>query len=106
MTPEKSGAFYEVLNPWAEADPISRRGINPGLNDLAGKKIGLLRNSKRTAEPALKVVENRLKKRYPTASFSWFSNLKPNESAIAQDSKDDFEKWIEGVDTVIAAYGD
>jgi hypothetical protein len=103
---EKSGSAYEVLSPWAEADPVPWKGINPRLNDLAGKTIGLLRNSKRAAEPSLKVVEDRLKKRYPTIRFSWFANIRPNEMSIAQDIKDDFEKWIKGVDAVIASYGD
>jgi hypothetical protein len=103
---EKSGNTYEVFSPWAEADPVPWRGINPRLTDLAGKKIGLLRNSKRAAEPSLKAVADRLKKRYPTIQFSWFANLKPNEMSIAQDIKDDFEKWIKGVDAVVASYGD
>jgi hypothetical protein len=38
------GNEYEVLGPWAEADPIPSRGINPRITDLAGKKIGLYRN--------------------------------------------------------------
>ncbi|MFH1647603.1 MAG: hypothetical protein ABID71_07970 [Chloroflexota bacterium] len=65
MSAEKSGASYEVLSPWAEADPIPFRGINPPVADLAGKKIGLLRNSKRGAEPTLQVLEKRLKEKYP-----------------------------------------
>jgi hypothetical protein len=97
---------YEVLSPWADADPVPFRGINPRLNDLAGKKIGLLRNSKRAAEPTLKVVEDRLKKRYPTAEFTWFSNLTPNEALIEQDARQQWEDWLKGVDAVIAAYGD
>jgi len=105
--PEKSGCTYEVLSPWAEADPVPWKGINPRLSDLAGKKIGLLRNSKRAAEPSLQIAADRLKKKFPTVEFSWFSNLKPNETSIAQpDLKDDFEKWIKGVDAVIASYGD
>jgi hypothetical protein len=104
--PEKAGSTYEVFSPWAEADLVPWRGINPRLTDLAGKKIGLLRNSKRAAEPSLKVVEDRLKKRYPTASFSWFANVRPNETSIAQDIKDEFEAWLKGVDAVIASYGD
>lgn len=97
---------YEALSPWAEANPIPWRGINPRLTDLAGKKIGLLRNSKRAAEPSLKIVADRLKKRYPAITFSWFANLRPNEMSIAQDIKDDFEKWLKGVGGVIASYGD
>jgi len=97
---------YEVLSPWAEADPVAPRGINPRPDGLDGKRIGLLRNSKRAAEPSLKVVEARLRERYPTATFSWFANLKPNETAIAQGLKDEFEAWLKGVDAVINSYGD
>ena len=97
---------FEALSPWAEADPVPWRGINERVSDLSGKKIGLLVNSKRTAEPTLKVVEKRLKKRFPDTSFSWFYNLKANEIAIATDKKDAFEKWLDDVDTVISSYGD
>ncbi|HUT68030.1 MAG TPA: hypothetical protein VMW86_05735 [Dehalococcoidales bacterium] len=98
--------FYEVLSPWAEADPVPFRGISPRVDSLDGKKIGLLRNSKRAAQPTLQVVEERLKERFPAAEFSWFSNLKPNETAIEQGRKDEFEDWLKGVDAVIAAFGD
>ena len=97
---------FEVLSPWAEADPIPWRGITERITDLSGQKIGLLVNSKRTAEPTLKVVEDRLKKRFPDTSFFWFYNLKANEIAIATDKKEDFEKWLDEVDTVISSYGD
>jgi hypothetical protein len=106
MTTGKANCTYEVLSPWAEADPVPWRGINPRLTDLAGKRIGLLRNSKRAAEPSLKFVADKLKKRYPTIEFSWFANIKPNEMSIAQDIKNDFEAWLKGVDAVIASYGD
>jgi hypothetical protein len=98
---------YDVLTPWAEADPISFRGISPRLETLDGKTIGMLRNSKRAALPTLQVLEKRLQERFPTIQFSAFANLKPNETAIAQpDIKDDFEEWVKGVDAVINAFGD
>ena len=97
---------FEVLSPWAEADPIQWRGISKRVSDLSGKKIGLLVNSKRTAEPTLKAVEARLRKRYPDSSFSYFFNLKANEIAIATNKKADFEKWLDELDTVINSYGD
>jgi hypothetical protein len=97
---------YEVLSPWAEADAVPWRGINPRVSDLSGKTVGLLRNSKRAAEPSLKILSERLAKRFPGVKFTWFSNLTPNEMAIRQSFKDDFEKWLLGVDTVVASYGD
>jgi hypothetical protein len=102
----KTDCFYEVLSPWAEADTVKYRGISARVNDLAGKKIGLFCNTKRVAEPTLKVIESRLKKEFPTAEFSWFFNMAPNEAIIAQPRKVEFENWLKGVDTVIAAYGD
>jgi len=97
---------FEVLSPWAEADQIQWRGITERISDLSGKKIGLLVNSKRTAEPTLKVVEDRLQKKFPDTSFLWFYNLKANELAIATNKKEDFEKWLDEVDMVINSYGD
>lgn len=106
MNTEKSGVSYEVLSPWANADPVPYRGITRRLESLDGKRIGLFRNAKRAAEPTLKVVENRLKKRFPAISFVWFSNLKPNERAVSYDINESFETWVQGVDAVIASYGD
>jgi hypothetical protein len=98
---------YDVFSPWAEADPIAFRGISPRLNSIEGKTIGLLRNSKRAAMPALQMVEARLKERFPGVTFSWFANLRPNETVSEQpDIKDAFEDWVKGVDAVINAFGD
>jgi hypothetical protein len=102
----KANGEYEVLGPWAEADPIPFRGISQRLDTLAGKKIGLFRNSKRAALPTLKVVGRRLKEKFPTAEFTEFGNLKPNEVIIEQEDKEKFEDWLKGVDAVIAAFGD
>ena len=101
-----TGMAYEVLSPWADADPVPFRAINARVNDITGKKIGLFCNTKRVAEPTLKVIENRLKRKYPSATFSWFYNRAPNEAIIEQPRKDEFESWLKEVDEVIAAYGD
>jgi len=97
---------YEVLSPWAEADPIPPRGIAPRIDTLEGKKIGLLRNSKRAAAPLMEVIRNRLKDRYSTVRFSEFANMRPNERLLDQDLKDEFEEWLKGVDAVITTFGD
>jgi hypothetical protein len=103
---EKTENLYEVLSPWADADPIPYRAISPRLNELIGKKIGLFCNTKRVAEPTLKVVEDRLKKKFPSIILSWFFNTAPNEAIIEQVRKNEFENWLKGIDVVIAAYGD
>ena len=102
----KANSDYEVLSPWAEADPIPFRGISSRIEGLAGKKIGLLRNTKRAALPIMDVVQRRLKERFPTAEFTEFHNPKPNEVITEQDAKERFEDWLKGVDAVIAAFGD
>jgi hypothetical protein len=103
---EKIENVFEILSPWADADPIPHRAISPRISDLAGRKIGLFCNTKRVANPTLKAVESRLKKRYPSATFSWFFNTAPNEAIVEQPRKGEFEDWLKGVDAVIAAYGD
>ena len=103
---DKANSEYEVLSPWAEADPIPLRGISPRVESLAGKKIGLFRNSKRAAAPLMNVIESRLREKFPTAEFTEFANLKPNEMIIEQDAKTEFEDWLKGVDAVIATFGD
>jgi hypothetical protein len=102
----KSNAIYEVLSPWAEADPVPLKGLTPRITDLAGKKIGLLRNGKRAAEPILTVTEKLLRKKYPTAEFIWFRGRSFSVSELEKERLQEFEDWIKSVDAVIAAVGD
>jgi hypothetical protein len=107
MTMSSSNGVFEVLSPWAEADPIPGRGITPRLNAIAGKKIGLLANAKRAARPILAVVERRLKERFPTAEISWyFTQFAVGPAEVDTNNKAKFEDWLRGVDAVVAAVGD
>lgn len=106
MSADKTGASYEVLSPWAEADPKPLNGISPRLADLAGKKIGLLCNNKRAAPLILDVTERLLKERYPTCQTSRFNSRSFSVSALEPDRKGEFEDWIKGVDAVVASVGD
>jgi hypothetical protein len=106
MTPSKSGAFYEVLSPWAEADPISLKGLAPRLDKLDGKKIGLLQNSKRAAPIILDVAERLLKEKFPTTKISRFEGRSFSVSSLEPERKTEFEDWLKGLDAVIAAVGD
>ena len=105
MTNVSSGE-YEVLSPWAEADPIPFKGISPRVDTLEGKTIGLFRNTKRAAQPIMTVLEKRLKEKFPKVRITEFANIRPNEVIVDQDVKGEFEEWLGGVDAVIAAYGD
>jgi hypothetical protein len=103
---DNQNSIFEVLSPWAEADPVPPRGITPRLDKLDGKTIGLFRNSKRAAVPLMEVIGNRLKEKYPNIKITEFANLKANEIITAHEAKDEFEEWIKGVDAVINTYGD
>ena len=106
MSDGKSGTVYEVLSPWSEADPIPLQGLSPRLDDLAGKKIGLLCNNKRAAPVILEVAERLLKEKYPTAETSYFHARTFSVSSLERDRKDEFDDWIKGLDAVIASVGD
>jgi hypothetical protein len=100
-------SLCEVLSPWAEADPVTLKGISPRLSDLNGKNIGLFINGKRASRPTQSVVERKLKERYPTLNISYFH---PGTGAEAEDvekrEKVSLEKWVKGADAVILAVGD
>ncbi len=108
---------YEVMNPWAEVDPVPLRGIASRVADLKGKTVGLFALTyKGASRPALAVVEEKLKEKFPTLKFSWFEhplNLviadmdrASERSAISPEVKAKFEKWVKEVDAVVAAVGD
>ncbi|MBI2858102.1 MAG: hypothetical protein HYX90_03390 [Chloroflexi bacterium] len=113
----KAGVRYEVFGPWADVDQQPTRGLSQGLPDLAGKTIGLLCNHKYTARPILRLVEEKLKERYPTLNTSWHKALRPfrwawntgtdepNDPEI-QEWANELRNWSQGVDAVIAAVGD
>jgi hypothetical protein len=106
MTISNSGV-YEVLSPWAEADQVPSKGINPRMSSLAGKKIGLLANAKRAARPILSMVEIKLKERIPSAEISWYyTQFAVGPAEVDTANKSRFEDWLKGVDAVIAAVGD
>ena len=96
---------YEVLTPWAEADPRPGHGINPRVTDLTGKKVGLFINYKRAAPLILAAVGDKLKQRFPTITLSEFV-FGQNYDVGESEEQGRFEEWLKGVDTVVAAVGD
>ena len=106
MTTDKTSATFEILSPWAKADPIPLHGLAPRVDKLDGKKIGLFCNNKRAAPVILEVTEKLLKERFPTASISRFKSQTFSVSALEKEREGEFNDWIKGVDAVIAAVGD
>jgi len=109
MDKTKADILYEVLSPWAEADPIHLDGISSRPKELAGKKIGLFYNVKRASQPMLTVVERKMKERFPTCEIRWYANLLPPGHGVSElegADKNKFEEWARGVDAVVGAVGD
>ena len=107
---------YEVLNPWAEVDPIPVKGLAPRVENLAGKTIGLYAiDYKGASRPILSVVEEKLKERYPTSTFRLFLNPhnlvvadmeRQGKIATSPEKKAEFDAWTKEVDVAISAVGD
>ena len=97
---------YEVLSPWADADPVPLRGISPRPADLAGKKIGLFSNRKRAAELTLSAFERQLLEKYPTAQTSRYACSTINTPEMLTEAKAKFEAWVASVDAVVLSVAD
>lgn len=102
----KRPSDYEVLSPWAEADPVPARGITRRLETLEGRTIGLFANGKRAAVPMLEALERELKAKYPTLKTSWYKCSVFNTPEILTHGREKFEAWVRGVDAVALTVGD
>jgi hypothetical protein len=101
-----AGQQYEVVSPWAEADPKPVRGISPRVDTLAGKKVGLFANFKRAAVPIAQAIEKRLKAQYPDIQTNLFHSTEPNVDESVTANKAKFAAWAKEMDAVIAVVGD
>jgi hypothetical protein len=98
-------SHYEVLNPWAEADSISLKGISPRLTSIDGKKIGIFRNFKQAAKPYADVMEAILKERYPNSEIFRYDSEGANVLETETENKARFEQWAKNVDAGIFLFG-
>jgi len=105
MAASASKGQYQVLTPWAEADPVPLKGISPRLASLAGKKIGIFRNFKQAARPMAVVVTQKLRERFPNVETSIYESDGGNVNEIETEFKDRFIKWAKGIDAAVALVG-
>lgn len=99
MNSSDGQSLYEVLSPWAAADPVPPKGLTaPRPASLEGKKIGLYNNTKKAAQPILTALEKELNGRFPTSQISWCN--------LHQTSTPEFDNWLKNLDAVVAAVGD
>jgi hypothetical protein len=99
-------AGFEVLSPWAHADPIPARGITPRLDKIDGKKIGLFANGKRAGAPILEAVARELKARYPSVETDLYRCSVFNTPEALTHGKEKFEAWVQTQDAVVLSVGD
>ena len=98
---------YEVLSPWGQGDTMPPLGLQPRVSDRKNKTLGLFAFFKEQGPLILKEVERQLQEKLPATKFSHFQY--PRDTAeIVNDPeyKASFEKWLNGVDTVISGHGD
>jgi len=101
-----SDTQFEVLSPWADADPIPLRGISPRIDTLSGKKVGLFVNPKRAALPMAESIDKRLKAMYPDIETIMYRSYGANVNEIETENKEKFTAWAKGLDAAIAVVGD
>ena len=91
---------FEVLSPWAEADPVPMEGLTAErLTDLNGKKIGLYSNGKPGMDNTYAVLEEMLKAKYPDISIT-----KMTGAFLIRD--DDAQAFAKEVDGFVYGVGD
>lgn len=105
MAGNVSKVQYQVLTPWAEADPVPLKGISPRLVSLAGKKIGIFRNFKQAARPMAVVVAQKLRERFPGIETTIYESDGGNVNEIETEFKDKFVEWTKGIDAAVALVG-
>ncbi|MFC1965617.1 hypothetical protein ACFLWI_01530 [Chloroflexota bacterium] len=64
-----SGVTLRVFNPRAEIESTPPVSASPGLGSLAGRKIGILNNSKGGGDMLQPCLEKVLKRRFPDIEF-------------------------------------
>lgn len=103
---DSSSIQYEVLSPWAEADPKPLKGISPRPDNLSGKKIGLFANYKRAAMPIARSLQEKISAAYPDSEVSIYHSDRWNVDEIETDNREKFTEWVKGNDAVILMIGD
>ncbi len=106
MHADRTGSDYEVLSPWAEADPVALKGVTPRPRGLEGTKIGLFCNGKRAAPLALAAFERQLREKIPSVQTSWYRSSRMNTPEILTEGRARFETWVGTQDAVVLAVGD
>lgn len=98
---------YTVLSPWAHTDTSDGRGLQPRVDTLNGKSIGLFAHFKQHSPILLELIRDALQERFPNARFSLLQYPKDTTEIVNDPDFDNKLKvWLAGVDVVVSALGD
>ena len=100
MTGQSKDAIFEALNPIGERETPQYFGINPRLDTLDGKRLGLFDNAKRECPYVLGKIEKLLQERFSAIKISWFR--KGTYKEVMWDAE---KEWAKDLDGVIAMTG-
>lgn len=95
----------DLIDPATERAGAEQKPLEPRVESLSGKHIGLYDNAKSAAEPLLTVVKEKLERKYPDATFSWY-HVEHLNQIKREDVQEDVKEWAADVDTAIGAIGD
>ena len=97
----------KIYSPWAELDNEGAIALNPRLDTLEGKTIGLYAHFKGHSPIMLQVVADLLHERYPTTKFKSIQlKIDTAEAVNIPEFDAELKEWLKDVDGVITAYGD
>lgn len=91
----------ELLNPLGVIDPPKMLGINPRLKTLEGKKLAMIHNNKAGAKEFLIAVEELLKAKYPSTTFTHFDT-----NINLADTPEKYAEMAKSCDAFILGSGD
>ncbi len=97
----------KIYSPWAEVNSSAPVLLNPRLDTLDGKTIGLYAHFKGHSPVMLEILSELLAERYPNTKFKAIQLKRDTKEAFKLPKFDaELKSWLEDVDGVITAYGD
>ena len=89
------GGQFEVLNPWAEVDPVPLKGISPRLSGLNNKTVGLLANDKPASSIVIGIIREQLTQKFPNVRFSSFLDDLGTLGIYEKELKAKVQEWAQ-----------
>lgn len=97
----------KLYSPWAAVDGSNPVVLNPRLDTLEGKTIGLYAHFKGHSPVMLDILSQLLAQRYPNTKFKAIQLKRDTVEAFKLPEFDaQLKDWLRDVDGVITAYGD